>query len=61
MENKVKWEHLSAVEQEPWVRQSSLLIDKGYPVPTNNLYKLAEILYIRGNDRTRNTKTLRKS
>lgn len=41
----IAWRELDKESQEHWIAKAQYLIEKKYPTPTNNLYKLAEILY----------------
>ena len=43
------WTELSTELQEHWIAKAQYLLEKNYPTPTNNLYKLAEMLYNSGN------------
>ena len=43
------WTELNKEEQRRWIAQAQHLIEKNYPVPTNNLYILAEMLYNKQN------------
>lgn len=46
MEDKVNaWKNVDDLTWKTYVNRATMLISKGYPVPTNSVYKLAEILY----------------
>lgn len=49
---KREWVDLYPHEQEPYLRSAEYLIEKGYPLRTEekNIYILAEILYNRDNE-----------
>ena len=49
MDDKIPFKNLSKDAQRLWEDKARLLIERGYPVPEKDLYKLAEIMYNRIN------------
>jgi len=47
MSETKQWEDLGHDDQRRYLAQAKHLIEKGYPVPEKDVYKLAEILYNR--------------
>lgn len=54
-EIKQPFNECSHEERQCYAEKAKALILKGYPVPTNDVYQLAEIMYNKQNEQSRNT------